>query len=83
MRTKGGMLAIILIREKVSAAGMGRWREAMTEFGQLQSLASGSHMHLELRLKSIGAPLWEECGAQESHEMGEGVDAEPARHMAN
>lgn len=35
-------------------------------------------MHLEFRLKSIGPALWEERGAQESHEMGEGVDAEPA-----
>lgn len=29
------------------------------------------------KLKSIGPALWEERGAQESHEMGEGVDAEP------
>lgn len=40
-------------------------------------------MHLVLRLKSIGPPLWEECGAQESHEMDGGVEAGPDWDMAN
>lgn len=41
-------------------------------------------MHFELRLKSIGPLLWDECGAQDLHEMGEGVDdAEPVRDMAD
>lgn len=38
---------------------------ALAHFGvQLQSLASGSYMHLQLRLKSIGPPLWEGESAQ-------------------
>jgi len=30
-----------------------------------------------------GPPLWDECGAQESQEQGEGVEAEPDWDLAN
>ncbi|APW46082.1 tnpA [Rhodoferax antarcticus ANT.BR] len=30
-----------------------------------------------------GPPLWVECGAQESQEQGEGVEAEPDSDLAN